>query len=263
MANSTCRALFEGHADAVGAVGISRRTSTYDSKAAVVISGGSDKILKRWSLQGLLRSKTNEFLSCSASHSVRAHDKDINCVAIAPNDSIVASASQDKAIRLWSTADLSAIANLKGHKRGVWKICFSNVDKCLASCSSDRTLKLWSVVDFTCLHTFEGHTASVLAVKFINHGQQLMSSSSDGLIRLWTIRSGECVNTFDEHENRIWALAVQGSQLISGDSDGKIVIWQDKTEEEENLRLVELEKSLLMEQQLKNDLKNKRYDKVS
>ena len=166
-------------------------------------------------------------------------------------------------IRLWSTADLSAIANLKGHKRGVWKICFSNVDKCLASCSSDRTLKLWSVVDFTCLHTFEGHTASVLAVKFINHGQQLMSSSSDGLIRLWTIRSGECVNTFDEHENRIWALAVQGSQLISGDSDGKIVIWQDKTEEEENLRLVELEKSLLMEQQLKNDLKNKRYDKVS
>lgn len=246
----------------MGAVSISQKTATYTSKNAVVISGGSDKILKRWSLQPVFRSKTGKVVTCSASHSVRAHDKDINCVAIAPNDAMVASASQDKSIRLWTSAELSPLASLKGHKRGVWKVCFSNVDKCLASSSSDRTVKLWSVTDFTCLHTFEGHTASVLAVKFINHGQQLLSSSSDGLIRLWTIRTGECNSTFDEHDNRIWALTVQGSRLFTGDSDGKIVLWEDATEEEEQLRLEELEKTLLIEQQLKNDLKNKRYDKV-
>lgn len=58
----------------------------------------------------------------TARHSVRAHEKDINYVTISPNDAIVASASQDRTIRLWRATNLEPLAVLKGHKRGVWKV---------------------------------------------------------------------------------------------------------------------------------------------
>jgi WD40 repeat protein len=81
----------------------------------------------------------------------KAHEKDVNTVAVAPNDKLCASGSQDKTIKIWKTENLSLAGVLKGHKKGIWCVEFSPVDRCLASASGDRTIKLWSVADFTCL----------------------------------------------------------------------------------------------------------------
>lgn len=54
----------------------------------------------------------------SSTHSVRAHDKDINCVQLSPDDTLVATGSQDKTIKLWKSHDLTTVATLKGHRRG-------------------------------------------------------------------------------------------------------------------------------------------------
>jgi U3 small nucleolar RNA-associated protein 13 len=205
-----CIAIAQGHTEPVGAVAIAHNSATYLSHKAFIVSGAGDKILKRWSLPVHLVGKSSgdsEYvMPLSPSHSLRAHEKDINCLAISPNDQIIASASQDKTIKLWSGSDLSAVATLTGHKRGVWKVRFSPVDKVLLSCSGDRTVKLWSLQDFSIIRTLEGHTASVLNAIFINHATQIVSSSSDGLLRLWTIRSGECVRTMEDHQDRVWAL---------------------------------------------------------
>jgi U3 small nucleolar RNA-associated protein 13 len=265
-----CVGLAEGHTDAVGCVAVSQRPSTYALKMAAFISGGSDKVLKRWSFTPVLTSSISG--SCVpvrliASHSVRAHDKDINTVAIAPNDSMVASGSQDSKIRLWTTSDLTPIATLSGHKRSVWRVCFSPVDKCLASCSGDRSVKLWSLADYSCLRTFQGHSASVLCVRFVNNGMQLMSGASDGLINLWTIRSGELQNTFDHHQDKVWSLEVASSTtteddagvFISAGSDSTLVFWSDCTVQEENNRIQAIEEKMLLDQKLGNDIRAKRY----
>jgi U3 small nucleolar RNA-associated protein 13 len=125
----------------------------------------------------------------------------------------------------------------------------------------------------------------VLTVRFINKGMQLVSGSSDGLVRLWTIRTGECENTFDVHTDRVWAVAVakvpiaagtsgsggSGSGtgggmeevFFSGGSDSKLLCWRDATEAEEHGRLDEAERTLLVEQQMQNDLRNRKFDKVT
>jgi hypothetical protein len=51
--------------------------------------------------------------------------------------------------------------------------------------------------------------------------------------------------------------------FFSGGSDSKLHVWHDATQSEETKRLDEAEKSLLADQQLQNDIRNKRYDKVS
>lgn len=203
-----CVAIAQGHTEPVGAVAIAHNGATYLSHKAFIVSGAGDKILKRWSLPVHLIEKQEDdyVMPLSPSHSIRAHEKDINCLAVSPNDQLIASASQDKSIKLWSAQDLSAIATLSGHKRGVWKVRFSPVDKVLMSCSGDRTVRLWSLQDYTIIRTLEGHTASVLNAIYINHATQIISSSADGLLRLWTIRSGECLRTMEDHQDRVWAL---------------------------------------------------------
>ena len=50
--------------------------------------------------------------------------------------------------------------------------------------------------------------------------------------------------------------------FFSGGSDSKLLVWHDATQSEETKRLDEAEQNLLADQQLQNDIRNKRYDKV-
>ena len=82
----------------MGAVCISQRHATYQSKIAFMISGAGDKILKRWPLAASIfvqtsvtGSESSEVLKLGVSHNVRGHDKDINTLAVSPNDAMAAS----------------------------------------------------------------------------------------------------------------------------------------------------------------------------
>lgn len=264
LLNMTCVAICSGHSDSVGAIGLCSNLATYKSKRSFIVSGGADKVLKRWNFF------PDEFLSgspviLSPSHSIRAHDKDINSVSCSPNDSIVATASQDKTVKLWNASDLSCVAILRGHKRGVWKAVFSPVDKVLASCSGDKTVKIWSMSDFSLLRSFEGHTASVLCIAFIRKGNQIVSGSSDGLIRLWNVRTGECVNTFEGHEDKIWTIRSNSNSeetFFSGGGNSQLIVWKDSTVEEDLNKVRAVEHRLEAEQLYSNAIRSTDYSKV-
>ncbi|ETK71502.1 hypothetical protein L917_20963 [Phytophthora nicotianae] len=265
-----CVATCAGHTEALGAVVISQRASSFATGAAFFVTGSSDKTLKMWSLQPLAGSYAAPAkpapteLTISTLGAVKAHDKDVNALAVSPNDRFIASASQDKLIKVWHSQQAGAgriltLAGVcRGHKRGVWAVEFSPVDQCLASASGDKTVKVWSAKDFSCLKTFEGHTASVLNVQFACAGMQLLSAGADGLVKLWTIKSNECEATLDNHEDKIWALAVakDSSEMVSGGADSTINLWRDFTEEEERAQQDDRDAKLLKEQELFNCLRN-------
>jgi U3 small nucleolar RNA-associated protein 13 len=222
--------------------------------------------LKRWRLPSEFDLNSCDPIALSPSHSVRAHDKDINTIAISPNDALIATGSHDTRIRLWNSQDLSAIVTLIGHRKSVWCVRFSPVDKCLASSSGDRTLKLWSLVDYTCLRTLQGHTASVLCLQFVRHGMQIISAAADGLLYLWTIRTGERENVLDKHTEKVWGLEKlqfnDAEILLSCGSDSQIISWYDATPEEEQVQLESQEKTMIMEQQLGNFIRLRKYPEV-
>lgn len=264
----TLLATCTGHTEALGAIAMSQKLPHFSMGAAFFVTGSSDKTLKMWSLKPLAAAysdkKQVEITALTTVGTVKAHDKDVNAIAVSPNDRFIASASQDKLIKVWhaqagnGNSVLSLAGTCRGHKRGVWAVEFSPVDQCLASASGDKTIKVWSAKDFTCLKTFEGHTASVLNVQFVCAGMQLMSAGADGLVKLWTIKSNECEATLDNHMDKIWALAVakDGSEMISGGADSTINLWRDFTEEEEAGLQLEKETKLLKEQQLFNCLRS-------
>ena len=285
-----CVGIATGHTEPIGACGLSQKTGRYEVGGKAARNGGGafcitasvDKTLKRWNLLGPDDWNENdedggnsEPVELEAVMSIRGHDKDINIISIAPNDSIVASGSQDKTVKLWNCTDLSLKATLKGHRRGVWDCQFSPIDRVVATSSGDKTIKIWSLGDYSCVRTFQGHLSSVLRVRFLSTGLQLVSSGADGLVKLWTIRTNECESTLDGHSNKVWALDLApsnndntngnrgaGDIVVSGAADSKILVWEDTTAQLEDEERAEEAERILLDQKMVNHLRHKEYDKA-
>ncbi|TVU15947.1 hypothetical protein EJB05_39491 [Eragrostis curvula] len=222
-----CIGIGKGHLGAIGSVAFSKKSKNF------FVSGSSDRTIKVWSWDDTLGDNDDE-IPLKAKAVVAAHDKDINSLAVSPNDGLVCSGSEDRTACIWKLPNLVSSVVLKGHKRGIWSVEFSPIEQCVITSSGDRTIKLWAVADGSCLKTFEGHTSSVLRVSFLSRGAQFVSCGSDGLVKLWTIKTNECIGTYDKHDGKIWALAVgrKTEMLATGGTDSVLNLWHDCTMED-------------------------------
>ncbi|XP_038618458.1 transducin beta-like protein 3 [Tachyglossus aculeatus] len=252
----SCVAVGTGHTHGVGTVCCSRMQESF------VVTGSQDCTVKLWPLPKISGAGSGSgFLSLQARATQRAHDKDINSVAVSPNDKLLATGSQDHLAKLWTLPDLTLLGVLSGHRRGIWCVQFSPMDQVLATASADSCVKLWALQDLACLKTFEGHDASVLKVTFVSRGTQLLSSGSDGLLKLWTIKTDECVLTLDAHQDKVWGLHCnrKDNWALSGAGDACVVLWEDVTEVELAEKQAKQEEEILKQQELSNLLHEKRY----
>ncbi|KAJ3321463.1 U3 small nucleolar RNA-associated protein 13 [Boothiomyces sp. JEL0866] len=236
-------ASFVGHTGPVTALAMSKLSNKF------LITASEDRTVKFWPL--------NNTSDPKAKFTFQAHDKDIQSIDVAPNDSVFVSAGLDKLAK----ANGSLLGVFKGHKRGIWNVKFSPVDQVIATCSTDKTLKVWNIRDYSCIRTFEGHLNTVLNFSFVSTGLQLLSTGSDGLMKLWNVKDGECVGTFDNHEDRIWAVAVnKGESLVfTGSSDSTISIWRDTTVEEQEEKNKDEDARITKEQDLNLFLKRRDF----
>lgn len=252
-----CIGIGRGHMGAVGAVAFSKKWKNF------FVSGSCDRTIKVWTMEGVAEDVDQEIV-LKAKAVVAAHDKDINSLAVSPNDSLVCSGSEDHTACLWRLPDLVSVAVLKGHRRGIWSVEFSPVDQCVMTASGDRSIKIWAVSDGSCLKTFEGHTSSVLRASFLSRGTQLVSCGGDGLVKLWTIKSNECIATYDQHEGKVWALAVgrKAEMLATGGTDAIVNLWQDCTAADKQEAFRKEEEAILRGQELENAVSDADYTRA-
>ncbi|XP_050224237.1 protein TORMOZ EMBRYO DEFECTIVE [Mercurialis annua] len=253
----TCIGVGTGHMGGVGAVAFSKKGKNF------FVSGSSDRTMKVWSLDGI-SDVVDQPVNLKAKAVVAAHDKDINSIAVAPNDSLVCSGSQDRTACVRRLPDLVSVVVLKGHKRGIWSVEFSPVDQCVITASGDKTIKIWAIADGSCLKTFEGHTSSVLRASFLTRGTQFVSCGADGLVKLWIVKTNECIATYDQHEDKVWALAVgkQTEMFATGGGDALVNLWYDSTAADKEEAFRKEEEGVLKGQELENALVDADYTKA-
>ncbi|KAJ3707032.1 hypothetical protein LUZ61_010737 [Rhynchospora tenuis] len=253
----SCLGTGTGHLGAIGAVAFSKKSKNF------FVSGSSDRTIKVWSFDSTLEGNDQEH-SLKSRAVVAAHDKDINSLAVSPNDSLVCSGSEDRTACIWKLPDLVSTVTLRGHKRGVWSVEFSPVEQCVLTSSGDRTVKIWSISDGSCLKTFEGHTSSVLRASFLSRGTQFVSCGGDGLVKLWAVKTNECIATYDQHEGKVWAMAVgkKTEMLATGGTDAVVNLWFDCTAEDKEEAFRKEEEALVRGQELENAVSDSDYTKA-
>ncbi|XP_033022978.1 transducin beta-like protein 3 [Lacerta agilis] len=270
--NVFCVAQGLGHTQGVGTLSCSRLKENF------VVTASKDNTMKVWSIPEHITAREptaksgilNNLQFLSFQENAAPEDcslffvQDVNSVAVSPNDKLIATASQDKTAKLWTSDNCEQLGTFVGHKRAVWCVQFSPVDRVLATSSADGTVKLWNLQDFSCLKTFEGHEAPVHRVIFVSGGGQVLSSGADGLMKLWTINNNSCVKTFDAHDDRVLGLHAnrRDNALVTGSADSRVLLWKDVTQIELEEEQVKQEEQILKEQKLSNLLHKKRYLKA-
>jgi WD40 repeat protein len=144
---------------------------------------------------------------------------------------MLASASEDRTVRLWDVETGTGIAVLRDHTNRVWSVDFSFDGKTLVSGGDDQCVRIWDVGDnHECLMVLEGHKGRVWSVTYSPVGPFIASGSEDCTVRVWDARSGACLKVLEGHTSRVCSVAYSpdGRHIASASHDGTIAIWDEE-----------------------------------
>lgn len=108
-------------------------------------------------------------------------------IAFSPTLPILATAGDDKIIKLWDTNTGQVIRTFVGHSWSVAAVTFSSDGETLISGSWDKTIKLWSVSKSAEIATLSGHLDSVTTVATSPNLPLIASGSKDRTVKIWQV----------------------------------------------------------------------------
>jgi WD40 repeat protein len=112
---------------------------------------------------------------------LEGHSNTVNDVAFSRDGTYLASASDDKTIKLWDVHKRQCIRTLMGHSEAVDSISFSPDGKFLASGSKkEAAIRFWSISDGSCLESLQ-IKEMVYSVEFFHDGQHLLVEEGDNI----------------------------------------------------------------------------------
>ncbi|HBL10008.1 MAG TPA: type IV secretion protein Rhs, partial [Cyanobacteria bacterium UBA11162] len=168
------------------------------------------------------------------------HQGAINELRFSPDGKTIATASDDRTVKLWSLDGkelhtLGGLRTLGGHRDSVSHVRFSPDGKMIATGSEDKTVKLWKP-DGTLIVTLTGHKKSISDVEFSPDGKTIATASEDSTVKLWRLDGTLIVTLKDQtpkdtaHEGSILNVefSPDGKIIATADIYGIIKIWNLK-----------------------------------
>ncbi len=154
------------------------------------------------------------------------HTTPVHDLAWSPDGHSLASAGNEKTVKIWNATSGRELRTLTGHTHFVEALAWSPDGRNLASGSLDNTIKIWDTTSWRELRTMLGNGGTVYALAYSPDGRSL---ASGGLrtIKIWDSATGRelcSLSDADQHREPIaLAWSPDGRSLASGRL--KVRIW--------------------------------------
>ncbi|MFC5830028.1 NACHT and WD repeat domain-containing protein [Nonomuraea insulae] len=177
--------------------------------------------------------------STPLSQPLTGHTRAVLSVVFSPDGKTLASASQDRTVRLWNLTDPAKPVPLgqplTGHTGSILSVVFSPDGKMLASASQDQTVRLWNLTDpakpVPLGQPLTGHEGPVWSVAFRRDRRTLASAGEDGTVRLWDLSDPSKPTALGQpltgHSGPVDSVAFSpdGRTLASASVDETVRLW--------------------------------------
>lgn len=186
-----------------------------DANGNIISTGWDGRLIK-------VNAKTLEELA-----SVQAHPLGISALAVAPNKSMIATASYDSQVALWDSALQGSPIRFVNGFAAVSDIVFTDDGRHFVTGDEDGVIKLWNAeagTELAKLGQFDGPVWSMARIPGRN---VVVATGGYGTTRAWSITDGgaKLIWTLSSNERvRALAAAPNGAALALGMSDGRALL---------------------------------------
>ena len=161
-------------------------------------------------------------------HTLPGHAGRINAIAFSPDGELLASGSDDTAIRVWHPIAGLALLTLRGHTDSITTLAFGTRGRKLASGSVDATIRLWNIATDESEHTLsvysDSHYPECLA---FSSDQRTLAGGTFRMVEVWDTTTGEKKAKLVGHRSGVNSVAFNpvNGMLASGSNDGTVLLW--------------------------------------
>jgi WD40 repeat protein len=157
---------------------------------------------------------------------LRGHRRDVTTLVFSSDGKHLMSASEDKTIHIWSTADGSLERILRGHDKAIINAAFSRDGQRIASTDSDGAVRIWSASGAQ-LAVLYGHEGQANSAEFDRSGDRLVTTGNDGTVRVWSTAAGELLAVVHRHNGISLnaRFSSDGKRVLSEGAEGVVLSY--------------------------------------
>lgn len=164
-------------------------------------------------------------------YTIQGHRGAINAISFSPDGALVATASVDSSVRLWSAEDGAAAGVIEGHDASpVMGVEFSPAGGAIVTTTLDRVIRVWRTADTNLIGVVRlpEPASGVLAVS--EDGGLIVVLTDDHRAQVWNTRTGLMGFEFQTHGAYAMDFLPDASRLIWSDAEGRTVIFDARSD---------------------------------